>query len=109
MNRRIAWVMLVAGVAFFGGVMISEKIKAAPQYTPVTELDDQKDQKPQKDEEPQDQEIKRGSADTEVVLQLKEINAQLKELKALLCSGRVTVGVVQNPENVKPEEKSDGT
>jgi len=97
MNRRIAWVMLVAGVAFFGGVMISEKIKAAPQYTPVTELDDQKDQESQKDEEPQDQEAQRGAADTEVVVQLKEINAQLKALRALIRSGDVRVIVNMNP------------
>ena len=37
-------------------------------------------------------------APQETVTQLREINAQLKELRALLCSGKVRVIVVINPE-----------
>jgi hypothetical protein len=103
MSRRIVWAMVVTGVVFFGGVIGSEKIKAQVQYTPVTELDDQKDQQGPKAEGQKgggsrEGEFQRTPEDPEMLAELKEINAQLKQLKALLKSGDVRVTVVMNPK-----------
>jgi hypothetical protein len=96
MYRQIGWALLVGGVVFFGGLISSEKIKAQqPQYTPVDQLDNQSDQKDSKSEDAKD---KADAGEMETLVQLKEINVQLKEIKALLRSGDVRVTVVMNPK-----------
>jgi hypothetical protein len=95
MHRQIIWALLVAGIVFFGGVIASERTKADPQYTPVDQLDNQPNQKA---DDSKDKADSRASDESDALVQLKEINTQLKEIKALLRSGEVRVTVVMNPK-----------
>jgi hypothetical protein len=98
MSRRIGWVMFVAGVVFFGGVMNSQqKILVGPSNSQAAQAEESQDQEPKQGAEPQVQHAQGDSEESEAIVQLKEINSQLKELKALLRSGDVRVIVVMNP------------
>jgi hypothetical protein len=98
MSRRIGWVMLVAGVVFFGGLMNSQqKISVGPSNSLAAQTEEPQDQEPKQGAEPQAQQAQGNAEETETIVQLKEINSQLKELKALLRSGEVRVIVVMNP------------
>jgi hypothetical protein len=106
MTRYFGWTMLVAGVMFFTGIMsYHQKTEAFQDFVPVEKALEQS----AKNDESQQPEAETASEGAEVIAQLKEINAQLKELKALLRSGEVRVTGVMNPDEVKPEEKPDGT
>jgi chromosome segregation ATPase len=128
--------MLVAGVVFFGGIMSAHsKNDAGTAQTPTAENDSKakqgtepQDQNSPKDDDAQNQTAPPKAAESESLDQLKEMNAQLKELlsqtkendspladslaqlkeingqlkeiQELLKSGDVRVTVVMNP---KPE------
>ena len=136
MSRRIGWAMLVAGVVFFGGIMSAHsKNDADTAQTPAADNDSKAKQgtEPQgqnlpKEDDTQNPTVPPKTAESESLdqlkemnaqlkellsqmkennspladslAQLKEVNAQLKELQELLKSGDVKVTGVMNP---KPE------
>jgi hypothetical protein len=85
MSRRLGWAVLVGAGVLLGCLLSSYSITGAASAD--LSLDNSGEQQT----EPVDP--------RETVGQLRELNAQMKELRTLLCSGKVRVVVVINPDH----------
>jgi hypothetical protein len=79
--RRFHWVVLAVGGILLGCLSTVHPLTSVAQPVPAMDA--------------------AGSSHEETMNQLREINAQLKELSTLLCSGQVRVIVVINPDAKK--------
>jgi len=84
MNRRFGWAAVVAAGMLLGFVSSShQKTSADPPAAASAEAETQEAQEAQ---------------EAEAIEQLKEINAQLKEISTMLRTGSARVTVVINPD-----------
>ena len=92
MSRRFGWVVLVGAGVLLGCLLSSFSITgAASADLAPNNSGESPDNSAEQQTEPIDP--------METIEQLKELNAQMKELRTLLCSGKVRVVVLVNPDH----------